>query len=170
MLSEPKIVGVGVARNEPEKLLRHATPEDTLCGEERKRVAQIEAHVSAKLADGARACPVALVDTRLQDVPDQIQVLVFCVLLVGRSCLRTIGGTCLSQGALVDKDLEFVLDSILFLDTIERLAICFEPHAQPSATRLRKLIPTVCTTITHDHACSVTHQNPARSTTAAQRE
>jgi hypothetical protein len=119
--------------------------------------------VGAKLADGARTRPVALEDARLQDVPDQIQVLVLCVLLVRRSCLRTLGGDCLSQGALVDEDLEFVLDRVLFLDAVERLAFCFEPHAQPSVPRPKRKIPPVHSTCIPPPA----HQNPAQSTVAA---
>lgn len=121
----PEDIGVSASRDEPEELFCHSTPEDTLGGEERKRMAQVEAHVRAELADGAGACPVALVNASLKDVADQIEILVLFVLARSRTLSRTAATP---RGALVDEHLELVLDGVLFLNTVHRLATCSQPQ------------------------------------------
>ena len=86
-------------------------------------MAEVEAHVCAKLADGACACPVALVHASLKDVADKIQILVLFVLGSSRTLSRT---TTTRRGALVHEHLELVLDGVLFLDAIHRLTTCFQ--------------------------------------------
>jgi len=85
--------------------------------------------MGAKLANGSGACPVTLVDAGLEDVSDEIQVLVLFVLAICRSCHGTAGRALTALRALIDEDLEFVLDRILFLDAVERLAVCLWDHS-----------------------------------------
>lgn len=96
-------------------------------------MAKIETHVRTKLSDGACARPVALVNAGLEDVANQVQVLVLFVLAGGRTVCYAIGSSCPVLLGLVDKDLEFVLDRVVFFDAVHGLAACVT--ATPSSPR-----------------------------------
>jgi len=73
-------LGGGVARQEPQQLLRHAAPKNLLGGQQRQCVvAQGVAHLDAKLGHGARAGAVVPHHARRNDVADGVQVLVLLV-------------------------------------------------------------------------------------------
>ena len=55
--------------------LRHTSPEDALCGEEREGVPQFKAHLAAEAGEGAGACPVLPERAAGNHVPHQVQVL-----------------------------------------------------------------------------------------------
>lgn len=61
---------VGGARDEPEELFRHASPEGALCGEEGKAFPQIETHGAAKEGERSRASAVGLHSSALNGFPD----------------------------------------------------------------------------------------------------
>ena len=67
--------GGGVARHEPEQLLRHAAPEGRLGREQREALPQVEAHLHAKLGEGTCARAVAALHARVEHVAHQVEVL-----------------------------------------------------------------------------------------------
>jgi hypothetical protein len=70
----------GIARHEPQELLRNASPEDSLGGEQRQHtVPEGESHLHAKLGQSAGACPVASANTSADDITDESEVLLLWV-------------------------------------------------------------------------------------------
>ncbi len=88
----PEVANVGVSLQEPQQLVNNRRDVNALCGHERKAFAEVETHLMAEDAQGARARPVFLLDAFIKHTPDQVEVGVHALHFVPRP-LRLVGLT-----------------------------------------------------------------------------